>query len=383
MPEVCLHWLAIDGVQPHIPQNPHVVVYDSSADTSGLPREIAFFYSKLTKLVLSASPSKSSGRCVREACGLLRHDRGLQSLVSYLCRFIFVQTQRNLRSVHILHAIIQVIQSLVLNSDLCLESCLHQLLPPLVSCIVGAKVGDNPADKDHLSTNYDFYIQFPLNGCESLWKGLKTFHIRSFAATVVRVIIERYGDAFPDLLPRVCKTYMRAALMAQAEPNDDRSCVAVRFGGIIGLSMLGEHVVREVLFPNVSEILRCCQIDECHTTPSTSYFGHKSKAGKPCSHHIRQASFDFEYLLLCIFQWYVRKCMSKSPSLLLTKEIQCRRANDLGMGRCKRRRLTSPYNIVSLTAVDLDKFIDKYAEILVPHYAASNSVLQNCTGLFI
>jgi hypothetical protein len=434
-PEVHFHWLAVNGLQPSIPQNPEVVVYDASADTTGLPREVAYFYTKLTRLVLSASSAEASGQSITEACALLRVDSGLQALVGYLSRFVFVQIRRNLKSTHVLQGLLQVIHSLVLNTHLNLESCLHQLLPSLLSCIVGAKIGD-PSDASNSYPN----VQFPV-GCYSVWSELKPLHIRNFAAVVVQAVLARYGDTFPDLLPRVCKTYLQAAFTEQRDPAPSLplcGAAAVRYGGIIGLGMLGERVVSEVLLPNINAILLNSGAvntnkdkDESKVSDFTvepqQLIGRKGGIPNTVLPRHRQlvisdgtACYDMceEFLVVSIITWYIRRSMSVVPFMdflgfLRSKIVVIPRGLELAdhssrfsspsfPPRLERKRRREEPGLTAAAAAGSpearrvdelgvddahgggwDRFADRNLEHFVPHFVGKSVSLRYCTDLFI
>jgi hypothetical protein len=418
LPEAHFHWLAILGAQPRVPQNPEVVVYDCSADTSGLPREMAYFYTKLTQLVLSVSPSdSSSGQRVCDVCALLSRDKGLQELVGYLCRFVFVQIRRNLRNIHILQALLLVINSLVLNPHLKLEGCLHQLLPSLLSCIVGAKIGESSAATS--TSEYKHYLhthtQFPVTnmgmGCSvSAWSDLTPLHIRNFGACVVQAVIARFGTTFPDLLPRVCKTYLQAASSSFSSSaahsrqsssssapvlSSANAAAAVRYGGIVGLGMLGERVISEVLLPNIGGIL--LNSIEVNLQQEGGGGGEKKPFGSLATEARSNANTCEEFLVVAIINWYIRKSMKAIPSLGFLDFLQTKVKNvshnsshssseeQQQQQQRKRRRIDSVGDSSAHDQMNsaLDQLVDRNVERFVPHYVASSANLQYCTSLFI
>lgn len=395
VPEAHFHWLAVGGVQPVVPQNPEVVVYDCATDTSGLPREIAYFYTKITQLVLSATDADTVGENILEACGLLRRDSGLQVLVGYLCRFVFVNIRRNLKRTHILYSLLQVIHSLVLNPLLKLESCLHQLLPSVLSCIVGAKVGE-PIEKEN--SNYSsLYVQFPVSQC-SVWSEMQPIHVRNFGAIVVQSILARYGETFPDLLPRVCKTYLQAAFTTKNMPSKSLSrkseAEATRYGGIVGLGMLGERVFTDVLLPNICMIISHSNTDSSieektciEVAQSGGLISRKNTSThvdrKYESYHNACYSSRAEMLLVSIVQWYIRKSMNFKAPLNKLIELQANFVavqSDCGdINRHKRRKL-EPTDMHD----DWEDFMDNHIEHFVrPYVATASTELRYCSDLFI
>ena len=90
----------------------------------------------------------------------------------------------------------------------------------MLTCVVGANVSGSPED-DHWS-------------------------LRSAAAECIAVIVRRYRDSVVDLQPRICKTYLDAF-------KNDKSLVSV-YGGVIGLTVLGHQVIRNLLLPLIGTI---------------------------------------------------------------------------------------------------------------------------------
>lgn len=372
---------------------------------------MAFFYTQLTQLVLSATSTESAGKSVVDACLLLRRDSGLQALVGYLSRFVFVHIRRNLKKTHTLHALLQVIHSLVLNPKLNLESCLHQLLPSLLSCIVGAKIGD-PTTKDVLAP--PALAEFPV-GCCSIWSELQPFHVRNFGAFVVQAVLARYGDTFPDLLPRVCKTYLQAAFTSTQGQGQGQGgaakdglsrhvsgAAAVRYGGIVGLGMLGERVISDVLLPNINTILQNVKSLDNEkkeggagaedTAPSAGLIGRRGGGGGGAQQPLwRQRDFGGDYveedLLVSIINWHIRRRMASLPSLdyfydlkaHLVPPYDCAKDDSSSADR-KRRRLVGT---AAHACAGWDDFAERNIEKFVPPYVALSSNLNFCTNLFI
>ena len=97
-------------------------------------------------------------------------------------------------------------------------------MPPILTCLVGKKLSDRT--EDHWS-------------------------LRESAAELVSIICTRYRDAYHSLIPRVSKTLLKAFL-------DPQKSLATHYGAIIGLSTLGQEVVRVLIIPNV--VAYCNQI---------------------------------------------------------------------------------------------------------------------------
>ena len=276
IPEICLHWLVVDGSQPLIPENPLLVASgagdgggkakDSSAakpaasssssssavavpgDANAhfsLPKEMQHFFSRTTGLMLAGD--RHALPAVLEA---LRSDMGLQDLVPYYSRFIYQQVKANTKSLPMLKVLVSAAGALIANKELHLQFHVQQLLPAIFTCIVAARLSTSPADN-----------HWPL---------------RSMAAEVVAHACRKYSELCPELHARVCKTYLDtvmaalAALPADADAavtaadaasqqqgdNQRAAALATLYGGLVGLSALGQAVIRSLVLPHVSQVMQ-------------------------------------------------------------------------------------------------------------------------------
>jgi transcription initiation factor TFIID subunit 6 len=155
VPELSLHWLAIDGYQPLIPENPLAATVSSFQPSSSsnsaadqpllLSKEIQHFYYRTTGLILACD--NATLPIILET---LRSDMGLQELVPYYSKFVYSQIRANTRSLPILRALIGTLSALLTNKSLRMEFHLQQLLPAVFTCIVAARLSSTLAE-DHWS----------------------------------------------------------------------------------------------------------------------------------------------------------------------------------------------------------------------------------------
>ncbi|KAF3498814.1 hypothetical protein DY000_02051914 [Brassica cretica] len=202
--EVVCHWLAIEGVQPAIPENAPLEVIRAPAENKiyeqkdvplidvGLPvkhvlsRELQLYFQKIAELTMS----KSSPALFKKALVSLASDSGLHPLVPYFTNFIADE--------------------------------LHQLIPSIVTCLVSRKLGNRFADNH--------------------WE------LRDFTANLVGLICKRFGNAYITLQSRLTKTLVNALL-------DPKKALTQHYGAIQGLSALGHNVVRLLILSNLEPYL--------------------------------------------------------------------------------------------------------------------------------
>ncbi|PNY12387.1 transcription initiation factor TFIID subunit 6-like protein [Trifolium pratense] len=192
------HWLAIEGVQPAIPEN---APFEASSEIrqieykdDALPvdvklpvkhiitTELQLYYEKIIELILN----KPGSIPFRRALVTLATDSGLHPLVPYFTRFVADE--------------------------------LHQLMPPIITCIVAKRIGNR------LSDNH--------------WE------LRDFSANLVALICKRFGHMYHNLQPRVTKTFLHSFL-------DPTKALPQHYGAIKGITALGSRLVRLLILPNL------------------------------------------------------------------------------------------------------------------------------------
>eukprot|EP00981_Chlorochromonas_danica_P015474 scaffold12312_cov248-Ochromonas_danica.AAC.11 len=193
-PQMNLHWLAVQGVQPTIPENPNIVSNDQIEKLPlTIPKDLQLLYARITGILLSGDDLKA----VQSVCRVLEKDEGLQDLLPYFSRFFYAQIKQHMKKLTTTRVMIRAIQALH-TSKLSIS-----------------------AEEDHWS-------------------------LRDKAAELIAQICHKYSAKFPELFSRVCKTYTDALL-------PDKSLCTV-YGGIVGLRAMGHLVVKTVLLDQLGAI---------------------------------------------------------------------------------------------------------------------------------
>ncbi|KAK6777018.1 hypothetical protein RDI58_023735 [Solanum bulbocastanum] len=235
---VVAHWLAIEGVQPAIPENPLPEALAMPSDTrnteykeDGVPvdikvpvkhvlsRELQLYYEKIKELTVD----RSNPLLFKEALRSLATDSGIHPVVPYFTYFISDEVSRNLNNFPLLFALMRLLWSLLQNTQIHIEPYLHQLMPSIMTCLVARRLGNR------LSDNH--------------WE------LRDFSATLVALICKRYGRVYHNLQSRVTSTLLHAFL-------DPTKALPQHYGAIQGLAALGPGVVRLLVLPNLEAYLQ-------------------------------------------------------------------------------------------------------------------------------
>ncbi|KAF9305125.1 hypothetical protein BGZ74_011332 [Mortierella antarctica] len=243
------HWLAIEGVQPAIVQNPTPsdaksdlfnkrIKLDQSSQpvTPGiksgaqpstatgaaevqplvkhvLSKELQMYYERITSAVLSQDEVLRA-----TAISSLQNDPGLHQLLPYFVQLVAEKVTQNIRNMFVLEAMMAMVRAILDNNNLFVEPYLHQLMPTVLTCVVGKRLGESPQE-DH-------------------WA------LRSTATDIILSICTKYGSSYHTLQPRVTRTLLRAFL-------DPEKPLTTHYGAILGLTRLGNEVFKTLVVPNL------------------------------------------------------------------------------------------------------------------------------------
>lgn len=267
------HWLAIEGVQPTIPQNPLASevknlppivrgaissvlsndLLNSAASGNDdakdpetrqkkkedkdvdvkplvkhvLSKELKLYFDKVVEVLISTAPEKESLR--EAALSSLRTDPGLHQLVPYFIQFVAEQVTNQLRNIDILITMLDVISALYDNKTIFLAPYVHALMPCILTLLLAKRIGAPLKD-----TSDEAAVLEILKG---------QFAVREFASLLLEHVINSYGSSYSTLKPRVTRTLLRALL-------DPTKPVGTHYGALLGLEKLGPEVIKLVLVGN-------------------------------------------------------------------------------------------------------------------------------------
>ncbi|KAL4081119.1 TATA box binding protein associated factor-domain-containing protein [Scleroderma citrinum] len=213
------HWLAVEGVQPLVPENPPAIPKEdpsTSAAVNGkspqpspaklqqqqanqqnqpnqlvkqvLSRELQLYYTRLTSSLLPPSTSPADTTKRTAALASLRADAGLQALLPYLVKWVGDGVVGVLREGadgeqdgKTLEILLDVVSAILGNSTLFIEPYLHQLLPAVLSVLLHS----------------------------SLPRSYAT-HLRTAAAQTLGRLLTQHSATYPSLSPRIMKALLVA-----------------------------------------------------------------------------------------------------------------------------------------------------------------------------
>ncbi|OQS05221.1 transcription initiation factor TFIID subunit 6 [Thraustotheca clavata] len=236
VPNINMHWLAVEGVQPQIPENDVTDTNWTSRSTTSisdpafvgnvtrkplvkhvLTDEMQLYYTKVTDAVKSDDFVRQQA-----AYNSLSNDPGLHQVMPYFSRFIYEEVKHSNHDLPLISSVLRMARALLHNVGLRIELYLHQMIPAILTCILNKDLCANPTE-DH-------------------WA------VRNYGARLIAEICSRFGDTYDNLQPRVSKTY-HAALLDPTKP------FTTHYGAILGLMYLGPLVMERLLFPHLTKYL--------------------------------------------------------------------------------------------------------------------------------
>lgn len=250
---VAPHWLAINGVQPVIPQNPLPLELEVSDESSAAAapdankdaacvvntvdgRNARHVLSKELQLYFDHTVESLAGDDVGRKNAVLTsisEQPGLVQLLPYFVRHVtnsvriaVDKTQSDKDKVNVLSTLtssMRLVRALLLNKHFQLEKYLHHLLPVICTCVVGRRLYNKPRDNH--------------------WE------LRDFSARILYDICVKYRDNYETIQTRISKTLLEAVL-------DPKKSLTTHYGAIVGLATLGKHVVDATFLPRLGMYIK-------------------------------------------------------------------------------------------------------------------------------
>lgn len=238
------HWLAIEGVQPAIPENPEIINRESQKKeiaegilksnekkrktenvkvkqmtTHDVSYEYQLFFKEITEACVGCDETKRN-----EALSSLSNDPGLHQLLPRFALFVSEGVRYNIaqNNMAILIYLMRMARSMIDNKHLYLEKYLHELLPAILSCVLSKQLCSRPETDNH-------------------WA------LREFAARLIGQIVKNYNTTVLNLQTRIIKIYNKSI-------QSERTTFASVYGAVVGLTELGNEICESFVFPLVKTL---------------------------------------------------------------------------------------------------------------------------------
>ena len=241
------HWLAIEGVQPSIPQNPTAAesrtqellpkgpgANPALAALAGndnvsfkptvkhiISKELILYFDKITHAILDETPEDEVVRLRESALESVRSDRGIQQLLPYFVNYISNSITHNLDDTFCLRQMMDLASALIANETLFIDSYATALSQSVLTCLLGRRLG-------------------PETGQDAV---REQYQLRELAASLLGQIAKKYSKSNQLLRPKLTRTCLKHFLDPDRPP-------ASHYGAICGISSAGGHeTVRFIALP--------------------------------------------------------------------------------------------------------------------------------------
>ncbi|KAF2734362.1 TAF-domain-containing protein [Polyplosphaeria fusca] len=270
------HWLAVEGVQPSIPQNPtasnhadllpkgpnanpHLAAANGLDNVNVKPlvkhvlsKESQELFAKLSSALLDET--NSEWRIA--ALASIRTDPGIHQLVTYLLTFISEKVTHNMKNLFVLNQMMLATEAVLMNPSIYLDPYIAYMVPPVLTCCTGKHLGPSthqtPSNASSETLNGN-------NSNGSHRDGPAHLQLRNLAASILNMMCSRYSASNQGLKSRVA----RACLKAFLDPNKP---LGTHYGALQALSLItGTEGVKMLILPNLrvyDEVLKEAIADE-------------------------------------------------------------------------------------------------------------------------
>eukprot|EP01118_Nematostelium_gracile_P016157 TRINITY_DN6630_c0_g1_i1.p1 TRINITY_DN6630_c0_g1~~TRINITY_DN6630_c0_g1_i1.p1 ORF type:complete len:381 (-),score=50.44 TRINITY_DN6630_c0_g1_i1:724-1866(-) len=216
--QLSIHWLAIEGVQPTIIENPSPKAISINSNKNityfashVLSRELRLYFDKVISTVRDGPTA-----IMDAALESVSTDVGMHQLLPYFCQFIATTVANNLNNLELLKSVMKLLSAIVESRQLHLQPYLHQVAPCALTCVLSRKLCKH-ANENH-------------------WE------LRDYSARLVARICDKYGDTYKNFQGQISEMYV-SALRTTSMP------MTTHYGAIQGIIALGPWAVRLLLLP--------------------------------------------------------------------------------------------------------------------------------------
>lgn len=238
-PTFTAHWLAVEGVQPAIPQNPHAgevraidpqlrgsqVTYSTSrlgqeAEIKPLvkhmvSKELQLYFDRVVAaLCMPAPEGKDTSSEAEIALLSLENDPGLHQLTPYFVQFAQEKIAADLTHEPTLITMLRVLRALLLNKTVHAGNYIHQIVPCILTVLLARRIENGG------------------------WAA------RDYAASMLARVVREFGSQYTNLRPRLTRTLLKSFL-------DPQRPIPSLYGVVRGISALGPEVTLAIIVCNL------------------------------------------------------------------------------------------------------------------------------------
>ncbi|KAF2702837.1 TAF-domain-containing protein [Pleomassaria siparia CBS 279.74] len=271
------HWLAVEGVQPSIPQNPTAINHAELlpkgpnanphlAAANGLDnitvkplvkhvlsKESQELFAKLSSALIDETNSEWQNA----ALASIRSDPGIHQLTTYLLTFMAEKVTHSMKNLFVLTQMMRATEALLSNQAIYLDPYIAYMVPPVLTCCTGKHLGPTHQPSSNASSE-------TLNGNNGNGHGhgsasLAHFEVRDIAASILSFMCKKYSASNQSLKPRIARICLKQFL----DPNKP---LGTHYGALKALLLIaGPDGMKILVVPNLriyDEVLKEALGDE-------------------------------------------------------------------------------------------------------------------------
>lgn len=255
------HWLAVEGVQPSIPQNPttntadllpkgpsanpHLAAANGLDNVNVKPlvkhvlsKESQELFAKLS----SALTDETNIEWQNAALAAIRTEPGIHQLTTYLLSFIAEKVTHNMKNLFVLHQMMQATQALLDNQAIYLDPYMAYMVPPILTCCTGRHLGPS-AQQASSSASSETLNGNGVNGTHA--SQFDHFELRTYAASLLSRICQKGSATNQGLKARIARTCLKQFMDPDKSPG-------THYGALRALmSITHSEGVQILILPNL------------------------------------------------------------------------------------------------------------------------------------
>ncbi|KAF1969759.1 TAF-domain-containing protein [Bimuria novae-zelandiae CBS 107.79] len=256
------HWLAVEGVQPSIPQNPTAsnqadllpkgpnanphLAAANGLETSVKPlvkhvlsKESQELFAKLSSALLD----ESNPEWQNAALSSIQSDPGIHQLTTYLITFIAEKVTHSMKNLFVLKSMLKAIDALLANPTIYLDPYIPYMVPPVLTCCVGKHLGPALSQAPSNASSETLNGNNVMNG--QAHASPEHFEVRKVSASLLQLICRKYSSSNQGLKTRIARSCLKAFL----DPNKP---LGTHYGALQALRrVLGADGIRIGILPNL------------------------------------------------------------------------------------------------------------------------------------
>ncbi|KAF2191941.1 Arf-domain-containing protein [Zopfia rhizophila CBS 207.26] len=270
------HWLAVEGVQPSIPQNPTAINHADLlpkgpnanphlAAASGLDnvqikapvkhvlsKESQELFGKLTSaLIDDTNPEWSNA-----ALASIQTDPGIHQLATYLILFFQEKITHSHKNLFILRQMMLATAALLNNPSIFLDPYIASMVPTVLTCCIAKHLGSTT---HHPASNASSETLNGTNTNGNSHNPLAHFELRDLAASILSLLCKKYTGSSSSLKTRIARSCLKNFL-------DPYKPLGTHYGALKALLQVGgPEGMRMLIMPNLKiydDILKEAMGDE-------------------------------------------------------------------------------------------------------------------------